>query len=134
MYSLDLEKAVEPDRNKIANICWIIEKQGNSRNTSTSASLTMLKHLTAWITTNWKILKETVIPDYLTCLLRNLYTAQEATLRTRHGAIDWFRIGKGVCQACILSPCLFNIYRVSHAKCQAGYITNWNQDCWEKYQ
>ena len=58
----------------------------------------------------WKIFKEIGIPDHLTCLLRNLYLGQEATVRTRHGAIDWFQIGKGVCQGCILSPCLFNLY------------------------
>ena len=58
----------------------------------------------------WKILKEMAIPDYLTCLLRNLYAGQEATVRTGHGTTDWFQIGKGVCQGCILSPCLFNFY------------------------
>ena len=58
----------------------------------------------------WKILKETGIPDHLTCLLRNLYAGQEATVRTEHGTTDWFQIGKGVCQGCILSPYLFNLY------------------------
>ena len=58
----------------------------------------------------WKILKDIVIPDYLTCLLRNLYVGQEATVRTGHGTTDWFQIGKGVRQGCILSPCLFNLY------------------------
>ena len=58
----------------------------------------------------WKILKEMGIPDHLTCLLRNVYAGQEATIRTRHGTMDWFQIGKGVCQGCILSPCLFNLY------------------------
>ena len=58
----------------------------------------------------WKILKEMGIPDHLTCLLRNLYTGQEATVRTGHGTTDWFQIAKGVCQGCILSPCLFNLY------------------------
>ena len=58
----------------------------------------------------WKILKEMGIPDHLTCLLRNLYAGQEATVRTSHGTTDWFQIGKGVCQGCILSPCLFNLY------------------------
>jgi len=58
----------------------------------------------------WKTLKERGIPDHLTCLLRNLYASQEATVRTGHGTIDWFQIGKGVCQGCILSPCLFNVY------------------------
>ena len=60
--------------------------------------------------TVWKILKEMGIPDHLTCLLRNLYTGQEATVRTGHGTTDWFQTGKGVCEGCILSPCLFNLY------------------------
>ena len=68
----------------------------------------------------WKILKEMGIPDHLTCLLRNLYTGQEATVRTGHGTTEWFQIGKGVCQGCILSPSLFNICVVHHAKCRAG--------------
>ena len=63
-----------------------------------------------WITINWKILKEIGIPDHLTCLLRNLYAGQEASVRTGHGTTDWFQIGKEVCQGCILSPCLFNFY------------------------
>ena len=58
----------------------------------------------------WKILRELGIPDHLTCLLRNLYAGQEATVRTGHGTTDWFQIGKGVCQGCILSPCTFNLY------------------------
>ena len=70
----------------------------------------MPKALTVWITANWKILKEMGIPDHLTCLLRNLYVDQEATVRTGHGTTDWFQIGKGVQQGCILSPCLFNLY------------------------
>ena len=65
--------------------------------------------MTVWITTNWKILQEMGIPDHLTCLLRNLYACQDATVRTRHGT-DWVQIGKGVRQGCILSPCLFNFY------------------------
>ena len=73
--------------------------------------MTMLKPLTVWITANCgKILKEIGIPDHLTCLLRNPYAGQEATVRTGHGTTDWFQIGKGVCQGCILSPCLFNLY------------------------
>ena len=78
--------------------------------TSTSALLTMSKPLTVWITTNWKIRKEMGIPDHLTCFLRNLYAGQEATVRIGHGTTDWFQIGKGVRQDCILSPCLFNLY------------------------
>ena len=72
--------------------------------------LTMPKPLTAWITKNWKILQEMGIPDHLTCLLRNLYAGQEATVRTSHGTTDWFPIGKRVHQGSILSPCLFNLY------------------------
>ena len=60
--------------------------------------------------TVWKILKEMGILDHFTCLLRNLYAGQEATVRTWHGTMDWFKIGKGVCQGCILAPCLFNLY------------------------
>ena len=70
----------------------------------------MPKPLPVWITINWKILKEMGIPDHLTCLLRNLYAGQEATVRTGHGTTDWFQIGKGVRQGCIVSPCLFNFY------------------------
>ena len=66
--------------------------------------------LTVWITINWKSLQEIRIPDHLTCLLRNLYAGQEATVRTGHGTTDWFQIGKEVRQGCILSPCLFNLY------------------------
>ena len=70
----------------------------------------MPKPLTVWMTINWNILKEMGIPDHLTCLLRNLHAGQEATVRTGHGTTDWFQIGKGVLQGCILSPCLFNFY------------------------
>ena len=72
--------------------------------------MTMLKALTMGITTNWKILKEMGLSDHLICLLRNLYAGKEATIRTRHGTTDWFKIGKGVPQGCILSACLFNVY------------------------
>ena len=68
----------------------------------------------------WKILKEMGIPDHLICLLRNLYAGQEATVRTGHGTKDWFQIGKGVHQSCILSPCLFNLYAVHHEKHWTG--------------
>ena len=68
------------------------------------------KPLTVWITINWKFLKEMGIPELLACFLRNLYAGQEATVRTRHGTMVWLQIGKGVCQGCILSPCLFNLY------------------------
>ena len=109
MFKLDLEKAEEP-QIKLSTSVGSLKKQENSRKTSTSALLTMPKPLTVWITTNWKILKEMGIPDHLTCLLRSLNVGQEATVRTGHRTTDWFQIGKGVCQGCILSPCLFNLY------------------------
>ena len=86
------------------------KKQESSRKTSISALLTMPKPFDC-VDHNklWKILKEMGIPDYLTCLLRNLYAGQKATVRTGHGTTDWFQIGKGVCQGCILSPCIFNM-------------------------
>ena len=95
-------------RDQIANIAGSWKKQESSRKTSISARLTMPKPLTVWITINWEILKEMGIPDHLTCFLRNLYAGQEATVRTGPGTTDWFQIGKGVRQGCILSPCLFN--------------------------
>ena len=96
-------------RDQIANICWIIVKAREFQK-SISALLTMRKPSTVWITINWKILKDVGIPDHLTCLLRNLYAGQEATVRTGHGTTDWFQVGKGVHQGCIFSPCLFNLY------------------------
>ena len=86
------------------------KEQESYRKTSTSALLTMPKPLTVCITTDWKILKEMGLPEHLTCLLRNMYAHQEATVRRGHGTTDWFQIGKGVHQGCILSPCLFNLY------------------------
>ena len=109
MYKLDLEKGEEPEI-KLPTSTGPEKKQENSRKTFTSASLTMLKPLIIWITTKWKILKEMGIPNHLTCLLRNLYAGQEATVRTGHETTDWFQIGKGVSQGYILSPCLFNLH------------------------
>ena len=96
-FKLDLEKAEEPEI-KLPTSAGSSKKQANSRKASISALLTKSKPLTLWITTNWKILKEMGIPDHLTCLLRNLYAGQEATVRTRHVTMDWFQNGKGVCQ------------------------------------
>ena len=104
MFKLVLEKEEDPEI-KLPTSVGSLKKQESSRKTSISALLTMPKPLTVW-----KILQEMGIPDHLTCLLRNLYAGQEATVRTGHGTTDWFQIGKGVCQGCILSPCLFNIY------------------------
>ena len=110
MFKLDLEKAEEPEIKLPTSTDWIMVKAREFQKTSTSALLTMPKPLTVWITTNCKILKETGIPGHLTCLLINLYAGQEATVRTAHRTINWFQIGKGVRQGCILSPCLFNLY------------------------
>ena len=106
---LVLEKAEEPEIKLPTSIgSW--KKQESSRKTSVSALLTMPKPLTVDHNKLWEILKEMGIPDHLTCLLRNLYAGQEATVKTGHGTTDWFQIGKGVRQGCILSPCLFNFY------------------------
>ena len=113
MLKLDLEKAEEAEITLPTSIgSW--KKQESFRKTSTSALLTMSKPLTVDHNKLWKILKEMGIPDHLTCLLRNLYAGQEATVKTGHGPTDWFQKGKGVRQGSILSPCLFNFY--------AGYI------------
>ena len=112
MVKLDLEKAEEPEI-KLPTSVGSSKKQENSRKTSTSALLTMPKPLTVWITTNcgkfvkrWEYQTTLEIPDSL----RNLYAGQEAAVRIGHGTTDWFQIGKGVRQGCILSPCLFNLY------------------------
>ena len=98
-------------RDQIANICWIMEK---AREFQKNIYFCFIDYAKAFDCVDhnklWKILKEMGIPDHLTCLLRNLYAGQEVTVRTRHGTIDWFQIGKGVCQGCTLSPCLFNLY------------------------
>src|SRR5574337_315715 len=109
MCKLVLEKAEEPEI-KLPTSTGSWKKQESSGKTCISALLTTPKPLTVWITTNWKILQEMGIPDHPTCLLRNLYAGQEATYRTGHGTTDWFQIGKGVRQGCILSPCLFNLH------------------------
>ena len=111
MYKLDtdIEKAKEPEI-KLTTSFGSLKKQESSRKTSTSALLTMPKPLTVDHNKLWKSLQEMGLPGHLTCLLRNLYAGQEATVRTGHGTTDWFQIGKGVCQGCIMLPCLFNFY------------------------
>ena len=107
MFKLGLEKAEEPDI-KLLTSTGSSKKQESSRKISTSTLLTMPKPLTVWIKTNCgKFLKRW---EYQTCLLRNLYAGQEATVRTRHGTTDWFQIRKGERQCCILSPCLLILY------------------------
>ena len=109
MFKLDLEKAEEPEI-KLPTSAGSSKEQESSRKTSISTSLTMPNSLTVDHNKLQKILQEMGIPDHLTCLLRNLNPGQEAIVRTRHGTTDLFQIGKGVCQGCILSPCLFNLY------------------------
>ena len=96
-------------REQIAKIRWIIEKAREFQK-----NICFIDHTKAFDCVDhnklWKILKEMGISDHLSCLLRNLYAGQEATVRTRHGTTDWFQIGKEVCQGCILSLCLFNLY------------------------
>ena len=98
-------------RDQFANICWTIKK---ARQFQKNIYICFIHNGKAfdYVDNNklWKILKTMEIPDHLTCLLRNLYSGQEGTVRTGHGTPDWFQIGKGVCQGCILSPCLFNLY------------------------
>ena len=98
-------------RDQIGNICWIMEKARESQKNfyfiDYAKAFDSVDH-----TKLWKILKEMGISDHLTCLLRNLYAGQEATVRTRRGTTDWFQIRKGVCQVCILSPFLFNLCEV----------------------
>ena len=96
-------------RDQIANICWIIEK---ARELQKNFYFCFIDYAKAfmWVTTNWKLLKELGTLNHLICFLRNLYAGQKATFRTGHGTTDWFQIGKGVHQGCILSACLFNFY------------------------
>ena len=123
MFKLVFEKAEEPEI-KLPTSSGSWKKQESSREASISALLAISKPLTACIRINWKILKEMGIPDYLTCLLRNLYASQEATVKTGHGTTDCFQIGKGVHQGCILSPCLFNLMQ----------STSWETLDWKKHK
>ena len=109
MFKLVLEKAEETDQ--IANIRWIIKK---AREFKKNIYFCLIDYAKGFDCVDhnklWKILKEMGIPEHMTCLLRNLYAGQEATVRTGHGPKDWFQIGKGVSQGCILSSCLFNLH------------------------
>ena len=109
MFKLVLEKAKEPEI-KLPKSAGSLKKQEFQKN----IYLCFIDYAKAFECVDhnklWKILQEMGIPDHLTCLLRNLYAGQEATVRTRHGTTDWFQVGKGVRQGCILSPCLFNLY------------------------
>ena len=123
-------------KDQIANICWIIKKAKEFQKniyfcfTDYAKAFDCVDHNKLW-----KILKEMGIPDHLTCLLWNLYAGQEATVRTGHGTTDWFQIGTGVHQDCILSPCLFNLY-AEYIMRNAGLekALSGIKHCWEKYQ
>ena len=107
MYKLDLEKAEEPE----INICWIIEKAVEFQKNIYFCFIDYAKAFDC-VDHNklWNILKEMGIPDHITCLLRDLHAGQEATVRTVHGTVGWFKIGKGIHEVCILSVCLFNLH------------------------
>ena len=110
MFQVVLEKAEKPEI-KLPKSTGSWKKQESSRK---NIYFCFIDYVTAFDCVDhnklWKIMKEMGIPDHLTCLLRDLYAGQEATVRTGHGTTDWFQIGKGVCQGCMLSPCLFNLY------------------------
>ena len=134
MFKLDLEKAEEPEIKLPASI-GSLKKQESSRKTTTSALLTMPKPLSVWSTTNCgKFWKRWEYQNHLTCLLRNLYAGQEATVRTRHETTDWFQIGKWVHEGCILSPCYLTSMQSTSWETLSWMKHSWNQDCWEKYQ
>ena len=122
-------------REQISNISWIIEK---AREFQKNIYFCFIDYAKAFDCVDhnklWKILKEMGIPDHLTCLLRNLYAGQEATVSTGHGTTDWFQIGKGVCQDNIRQVYCHPAYLTYMHKCWAGRSTSWNQDCQEKYQ
>ena len=109
MFKLDLEKAEEPEI-KLPTSTGSLKKQELQKN----INFCFIDYTKAFDCEDhnilWKILQEIEIPDHLSCLLRNLYAGQEAAVRTKQGTTDWFQIGKGVCQSCILSPCLFNLH------------------------
>ena len=107
----DVQAGFRKGRDQTANIHWITEK---ARVFQKNIYFCFIDYTKAFVYVDhdklWKTLKDMGIPDHLTCLLRNLYAGQDTTVRTRHGTMDWFQIGKGVHQGCILPPCLFNFY------------------------
>ena len=135
MFKLVLEKAEEPEIKLPTSICWITEK---AREFQKNIYFCFIDYAKAfdYLDHNklWEILQEKGILDHLTCLLRNLYAGQEVTVRTGLETTDWFQIGKGVCQGCILSPCLFNLYAKYIMLNARIWSTSWNLDCVEKCQ
>ena len=135
MFNLDLEKAEEPEI-KLPTSAGSLKRQESSR--KKNIYFCFIDYVKAFDCVHhnklWKFLKEMGMPDHLTCLLRNLYSGQEATARTGHGTADWFQIGKGRCQDCILSPCLFNLY-VEYIMWNAGLDeAQVGIKFWERYQ
>ena len=122
-------------RDQIANIRWIVEK---GREFQKNIYFCFIDYAKAFDCVDLnklrKILKEMRLPDHLTCLLRNLYTGQEATVQAGHGTTDWFQIGKGVRQTVYCHPLIQLLCRIHHEKRWAGGSTGWNQDCQEKSQ
>ena len=122
-------------RDQVANVCWVIEK---AREFQKNIYFCFIDYAKAFNCMDhnklWKILKEIGIADHLTCLLRNLYAGQEATVRTGLGTIVWFQIRKGVHQGYILSPCLFNLYAEYIMRNAGLEETQAGINCWEKYQ
>jgi len=116
-------------RDKIANICWIIKK---AREFQKNVYFCFIDYVKAFDCVDhnklWKILKKMEISDHLTCLLRNLYAGQEATVKTGHGTRDWFQIGKGVRQSCILSPCLFNFSAMAPHSGTLAWKVPWTEE------
>ena len=139
LFKMDLENAEESEIKLPTS--WIIEK---AREFQKNINFCFIDYAKAFDCVDhkklWKILKEMGIPDHLTCLLRNLYAAQEATVRAGHGTTDWFQIGEGEHQGCILPPCLFNLYaeyimrKPGLNEAQDWNQDHWNQDCREQYQ
>ena len=126
-------RKVRGTRDQIASIRWITEKAREFQKTIYFCFIDYAQVSDSMDRNKlWKILQETRIPDHLTFLLKNLYAGQEATVRTRYGTTHWFQIGKGVCQGCILSPCLFNLHAYYIMR-NAG-LDEAQADCQEKYQ
>ena len=118
-------------RDQTGNICWIIDK---AREFQKNIYFCFIDYVTVFgcgITTNWKILQEMRIPEHLTCLLINLYADQEATIRSWHGTTDWFQIGKGVHQGCVLSPAYLTYMQSTSCGSQSWtWLSDWNELNW----
>ena len=134
MFKLDFEKAEEPE---IKLPISVGSSKKNKRVPEENIYSCFIDYVKAFDCVDhnklWKILKEMGIPDHLTCLLRKLCAGKQPTFKTQQGIMDWFQIGKGVYQSCILSPCLFNVY-TEYIMQNARLDEAQNQDCWEKYQ